>query len=121
MPTNPLPIIDWLALFNLQQYSEAFVAAGYDDSSYLVEITDKVSSTVIWLLLCQTLVCLDAKDLIALGIEKPGHRKKLLHLSASTADALHDAFPSTKLVSMSLLWLYNRKYWYCDTIQIRNI
>ncbi|XP_062508265.1 caskin-1-like isoform X2 [Corticium candelabrum] len=81
MPTNPLPIIDWLALFNLQQYSEAFVAAGYDDSSYLVEITDK--------------------DLIALGIEKPGHRKKLLHLSASTADALHDAFPSTKLTSIS--------------------
>ena len=46
MPTEPLPIVDWLALYNLECYAEAFVTAGYDDSSYLIEIADKVNTVL---------------------------------------------------------------------------
>jgi hypothetical protein len=86
IPTEPLPIVDWLTLYNLECYAGAFVAAGYDDSSYLAEITDK--------------------DLVSLGIQNPGLREKTLKFAAITVASLPDIFPSRKPVISSTVCVY---------------
>ena len=48
----------WLESLKLSRYAPAFESAGYDDASLIPE--------------------LDEKDLDAIGVELPGHRKRLL-------------------------------------------
>ena len=54
----PEDVALWLEGLKLSRYAAAFEAAGYDDASMIPE--------------------LDEKDLDAIGVELPGHRKRLL-------------------------------------------
>ena len=85
--TEPIPIGDWLAQYKLGDYTQLFEASGYDRTDFLVSIT--------------------SDELTEIGVQKPGHRKKIMSALSSLVHTEH--LISTKPVSDELLvYMYTR-------------
>ena len=72
-----MPIADWLGSYKLADYVSLFEAAGFDNTDFLAGIT--------------------TDDLTDIGLQKPGHRKKIM--TALTAVASKEHLIHTKPVS----------------------
>ena len=104
--SEPLRTADWLALYKLQDYVPLFEANGYDNTDFLVGISQEVS-------LAQTtsgvgggevagdehLFCV--QELVELGVQKVGHRKKILAAlsNITTRDHLFTTKPVRDLLT----------------------
>ena len=75
--TEPIPIGDWLTSYKLGDYTSLFEANGYDRTDFLLSIT--------------------SDELTEIGVQKPGHKKKIL--SAVSALIHTEHLISTKPVS----------------------
>ena len=75
--TDPIPIGDWLASYKLGDYTSLFEASGYDRTDFLLSIT--------------------SDELTEIGVQKPGHKKKILSAVSSLIHTEH--LISTKPVS----------------------
>lgn len=75
--TEPIAIGDWLSNYKLGDYSSLFEANGYDRTDFLASIT--------------------SDDLSEIGVQKPGHRKKIMSALSSLIHTEH--LISTKPVS----------------------
>ena len=61
--TEPIPIGDWLVSYKLSDYTALFESNGYNTTDFLYGIS--------------------AEELGEIGVQKPGHRKKIMTALAS--------------------------------------
>lgn len=67
--TEPVPIGDWLASYKLADYVPLFESAGYDTTDFLQGLT--------------------SDQLLEIGVNKPGHKKKILAALSSIRHKEH--------------------------------
>ena len=77
--TEPIPIGDWLSSYKLGDYTHLFEASGYDRTDFLLSIT--------------------SDELVEIGVQKPGHKKKIMSAVSSLIHKEH--LIATKPVSTS--------------------
>lgn len=75
--SEPIPIGDWLSNYKLGDYTPLFEANGFDRTDFLVGIT--------------------SDELVEIGVQKPGHKKKIMSALSSQVHMEH--LISTKPVS----------------------
>lgn len=67
--TEPIPIGDWLSSYKLGDYTHLFEASGYDRTDFLLSIT--------------------SDELVEIGVQKPGHKKKIMSAVSSLIHKEH--------------------------------
>ncbi len=67
--TEPIPIGDWLSSYKLGDYAHLFEASGYDRTDFLLSIT--------------------SDELVEIGVQKPGHKKKIMSAVSSLIHKEH--------------------------------
>ena len=77
--TEPIPIGDWLSSYKLGDYTHLFEVNGYDRTDFLLSIT--------------------SDELVEIGVQKPGHKKKIMSAVSSLIHKEH--LIATKPVSES--------------------
>ena len=77
--TEPIPIGDWLSSYKLGDYTHLFEVSGYDRTDFLLSIT--------------------SDELVEIGVQKPGHKKKIMSAVSSLIHKEH--LIATKPVSES--------------------
>ena len=67
--TEPIPIGDWLSSYKLGDYTHLFEASGYDRTDFLLSLT--------------------SDELVEIGVQKPGHKKKIMSAVSSLIHKEH--------------------------------
>ena len=86
--TEPIPIGDWLSNYKLGDYTHLFEASGYDRTDFLLSIT--------------------SDELVEIGVQKPGHKKKIMSAVSSLIHKEHliATKPVSHVVSIRIYCTY---------------